>query len=256
MAAEDAATDADAVADAGLVRTEEAITKEVTAIDVITPRTATDETAAREATAAEASSGLAGQEEPRETAEEVMKEASDGAETLEPPEIAAQASSNAAPVPGTEAGTPVPETEFDKATDPPHAGADADPEKVSQETPAARTEEGNCGKVSVTPRAAAKSTSGGKTFTASIGSGAGSQISASQLHKELADTASSAGSGETIKTRAKNLTLAELSKHLATVKVPLGNVGLQFVEAEKTINVSNLFLASKSFAGCSATPAR
>jgi hypothetical protein len=55
--------------------------------------------------------------------------------------------------------------EVDKATDPPHAGANADHEKVSQETPAARIEQGNRGKASVTPGAAAKSTSGGKTFT-------------------------------------------------------------------------------------------
>jgi hypothetical protein len=52
------------------------------------------------------------------------------------------------------------------------------------------------------------------------------------------------------------LTLAELSKQLATVKESLGNAGLQFVEAEKTVNVSNLFLASNSFVGYSAMPAR
>jgi hypothetical protein len=50
---------------------------------------------------------------------------------------------------------PVPKMEVDKAANPPHAGVDADPEKVSQETPAARTEEGDYGKASVTPGAAA-----------------------------------------------------------------------------------------------------
>jgi hypothetical protein len=79
------------------------------------------------------------------------------------------------------------------------------------------------------------------------GSGIGSQSSASQLQKEWADTASSAGSGETSKTRARNLTLAELSKQFATVKESLGNAGLQFVEAERTVNVSNFVLASNSF---------
>jgi hypothetical protein len=88
-----------------------------------------------------------------------------------------------------------------------------------------------------------------KTFTALTGSGIGSQSSASQLQKEWADTASSAGSGETSKTRARNLTLAELSKQFATVKESLGNAGLQFIEAERTVNVSNFVLASNSFVG-------
>jgi hypothetical protein len=50
--------------------------------------------------------------------------------------------------------------------------------------------------------------------------------------------------------------LAELSKQLSTIKASLGNVSFQFVEAEKTINVSDLFLASVSSAGCSVVPAR
>jgi hypothetical protein len=75
----------------------------------------------------------------------------------------------------------VPEMEVDKAADRPHIGADANPKKVSQETPATRTEEGSRGEASVTPRATAKSASGGKTFMALTGSGVGSQISASQL---------------------------------------------------------------------------
>jgi hypothetical protein len=38
------------------------------------------------------------------------------------------------------------------------------------------------------------------------------------------------------------LTLAELSRQLTTVKMSLGNVNLQFVEAEKTVNLSDMFL--------------
>jgi hypothetical protein len=35
--------------------------------------------------------------------------------------------------------------------------------------------------------------------------------------------------------------LAELSRQLSTIKTSLGNVNLQFVKAEKTINVSDMF---------------
>jgi hypothetical protein len=136
MATEDATTDADVAAKARPVRTEVAITEEVTATEVVVPRTATDETAAGEATTTEASSGPVGQEEMRETTEEAIEEASASAETLEPSEMVVQASSNTAPASGTEAGTPVPEMENDKAIDPPHTRADIDPEKVSQEIPA------------------------------------------------------------------------------------------------------------------------
>jgi hypothetical protein len=92
------------------VRTEEAIVKEVTAVEVVAPRTATDGTAVGQITTAEASSGQAGQGEPREIMEEAMGEASTGVETLEPPETAARANSDVVPAPGTETGTPVPET--------------------------------------------------------------------------------------------------------------------------------------------------
>jgi hypothetical protein len=66
-----------------------------------------------------------------------MKEALAGAETLEPLERDTRASSNTAPAPGTEAGTPVLETEVDKAADSPRAGADNDTDKVFHETLAA-----------------------------------------------------------------------------------------------------------------------
>jgi hypothetical protein len=110
VAAEDVVANADATAEARPVRTKEAIVKEVTAVEVIAPRTATDGTAAGEITTVEASSGQAGQCEPRKIMEEATGEASTGVETLEPPEIAARANSNVVPAPGTETGTPVPET--------------------------------------------------------------------------------------------------------------------------------------------------
>jgi hypothetical protein len=72
----------------------------------------------------------------------------------------------------------------------------------------------------------------------------------------MADTASSTGSGKASEARARNLTLVDLNKQLAIVRESLQNAGLQFVEAEKTIDVSNLFSASDSFAGCSVAPAR
>jgi hypothetical protein len=43
------------------------------------------------------------------------------------------------------------------------------------------------------------------------------------------------------------LTLAELSKQLSAVKTSLGNVNLQFIEAAKTVNVSDMFLAFDFF---------
>jgi hypothetical protein len=76
-----------------------------------------------------------------------------------------------------------------------------------------------------------------------IGCGASSQSSASQLQKEWADTASSAGSGGSCEAQGENLTLVELSKQLSIVKASLGNVNFQFVKAEKIINVSDMFLA-------------
>jgi hypothetical protein len=75
------------------------------------------------------------------------------------------------------------------------------------------------------------------------GSGASSQSSANQTQKEWADTASSAGSGGGRKAQGKNFTLSELSMQLSTVKMSLGNINLQFVKAEKTVNVSDMFLA-------------
>jgi hypothetical protein len=64
---------------------------------------------------------------------------------------------------------------------------------------------------------------------------------------ECADTASSAGSGGNREAKGDNLTLAELSKHLSIVKASLRNVRFQFVEAEKTVNVSDMLLAFSFF---------
>jgi hypothetical protein len=131
VVAADATADVGVTAEARPAWTKEASTEEVTAMEVIAPRTTTDQAAVGETAPAEESSGPAGQEEPREVIEEAMKDASAGAEILEPPEVVAQASSRAAPASGTKAGTPVPGTEIEKAADPPRFRIGADPEKGS-----------------------------------------------------------------------------------------------------------------------------
>jgi hypothetical protein len=139
--------------------------------------------------------------------------------------VVAQASSNPVPVPGTKTDMPAPGKEIGTAADPPLFGADAGSEKASQGAPTAWAGESNRREASTIPRAAAKGTSrGGEILAASTGSGASSQSSASQVQKEWADTASSAGSGGSRKAQSENLTLAELSKQLSTVKASLGNV--------------------------------
>jgi hypothetical protein len=220
----DATTNAGVTAEAGPMQMNEASAEEVIAMGVAAPCIATDEVAAGEAAAAEASPGPTGQEEAREVAEETMKETPAGAETLEPSEVVAQASSSTIPTPGTKADIPVPRMEIDTAANPPRFRADAGSEKASQGAPTACAGEGERGEASTTPGAAAKGASGGKILAASTGSGASSQSSASQLQKEWADTASSASSGGSRKTKGENLTLAELSKQLATVKASPGNV--------------------------------
>jgi hypothetical protein len=47
--------------------------------------------------------------------------------------------------------------------------------------------------------------------------------------------------------KGDNLTLAELSKQLSIVKASLRNVRFQFVEAEKTVNVSDMLLVFSFF---------
>jgi hypothetical protein len=96
VAAADATMSVGVMAEAEPARMEDAGSEEVTATEVIVPPTTTDEAATGETATAEVSSGPAGQEELRKAIEEAMKEASAGAEILEPLEVAAQASSSAA----------------------------------------------------------------------------------------------------------------------------------------------------------------
>jgi hypothetical protein len=71
--------------------------------------------------------------------------------------------------------------------------------------------------------------------------------SASQLQQEWADTASSADAGEKLKVQGSKPTLAELDKQFSVVKESLQNVGLQFLDAIQTTNVSTAPLASDFF---------
>jgi hypothetical protein len=155
VAAVDATTNAGVAAEARPMQTKEASTEEVIAMGVAVPCVATNEVAVGEAATAEASPGPAGQEEAHEIMEEAMKETPTGVGTLGPPEVVAQVSSSTVPVPGTKAGMPMPGTEIDTAADPPHFGVDAGSEKASQGAPTARAGEGNRGKTSTTPGAAA-----------------------------------------------------------------------------------------------------
>jgi hypothetical protein len=82
------------------------------------------------------------------------------------------------------------------------------------------------GEASLTPEAAAKDTSGGKTPAIAAGSGVGSLSSASQLQQEWGDTASSAETEGNLKAQGNNLTLAELSRQFSIVKESLRNVNL------------------------------
>jgi hypothetical protein len=88
---------------------------------------------------------------------------------------------------------------------------------------------------------------GGKVLASSTGSGVSSQSSTGQLQKEWADTASSAGPEGSREAQGGNLTLAELSKQLSTVRTSLGNVSLQFIKAAKTVDVSVMFLTFDFF---------
>jgi hypothetical protein len=100
---------------------------------------------------------------------------------------------------------------------------------------------------SQTPKAAAEDASGDKVSTAVARSGVGNPSSASQLQKEWADTASSAETSGTLKAQGNSLTLAELSKQLSAVRESLMNVNFQFLEANRTIDVSNMSSAFNFF---------
>jgi hypothetical protein len=106
---------------------------------------------------------------------------------------------------------------------------------------------GERGEASSAPEAATKDTSRGKTPAATAGSGIGSLSSASQLQQEWADTASSAEAGGNLKAQCNSLTLAELNRQFSAVKESLRNVNLQFLEAARTTNVSNVLLAFDFF---------
>jgi hypothetical protein len=103
------------------------------------------------------------------------------------------------------------------------------------------------GETSPAPEVAAKDASGGKAPATAAGSGVGSLSSASQLQQEWADTASSVDVGGKLKVQGNKPTLAELNKQFSTVKESLQNVGLQFLDAMWTTNVSITPLASDFF---------
>jgi hypothetical protein len=69
----------------------------------------------------------------------------------------------------------------------------------------------------------------------------------SQLQQEWAYTASSAETSGNLKVQGNSLTLAELSKRLSAVRESLRNVNLQFLEATRTTNVSNVLSAFDFF---------
>jgi hypothetical protein len=97
------------------------------------------------------------------------------------------------------------------------------------------------------PDAATKDTSGEKILAAAAGSGVGSLSYASRLQQEWADTASSVETSGNLKAQGNSLTLAELSGQLFAVKESLRNVNLQFLEASRTTDVSDVLSAFDFF---------
>jgi hypothetical protein len=104
-----------------------------------------------------------------------------------------------------------------------------------------------CGETSPAPEVATKDASRGKAPATAARSGVGSLSSASQLQQEWVDTASSVDAGEKLKVQGSKPTLAELNKQFSIVKESLQNVGLQFLDAIRTTNVSAAPLASDFF---------
>jgi hypothetical protein len=166
---------------------------------------------------------------------------------LEPPVVVTQAASILELTSSATTDAPAPETETGTVAGSLFFGATSDPEKVSHGAHDVRMVESKHSKASPPPWAVTQGASGGKDLAAPAGSGVSSQSSASQLQKEWADTASSAGSGGGLKAQGNHLTLAELSRQLSTVWMSLGNVNLQFLEAEQTVDVSNMFLSFDFF---------
>jgi hypothetical protein len=100
---------------------------------------------------------------------------------------------------------------------------------------------------SLAPGVVTKDASRGKTPATAARSGVGSLSSASQLQQERVDTASSVDAGEKLKVQGSKPTLAELNKQFSTIKESLQNIGLQFLDAMRTTNVSIAPLASDFF---------
>jgi hypothetical protein len=103
------------------------------------------------------------------------------------------------------------------------------------------------GETSPAPEVATKDASRGKAPAAAAGSDVGSLSSASQHQQEWVDTALSVDAREKLKVQGSKPTLAELNKQFSIVKESLQNVGLQFLDAAQTTNVSSAPLASDFF---------
>jgi hypothetical protein len=133
-------------------------------------------------------------------------------------------------------------------------GTASDSDKVPQGPLTTRVVGSDRGEASPAPKAVTKDASGEKIPAAAAGSGVGSLSSASQLQQEWADTASSAETSGNLKAQGNSLTLAELSKQLSAVRESLRNVKLQFLEATRTTDVSNVLSAFDFFYQLGARP--
>jgi hypothetical protein len=105
----------------------------------------------------------------------------------------------------------------------------------------------DCGETSLAPEVATKDASKGKVPATAARSGVGSLSSTSQLQQEWTDTTSSAEAGGKLKVQGSKPTLAELNKQFSIIKELLQNVGLQFLDAARTTNVSTMPLAFDFF---------
>jgi hypothetical protein len=206
-AAADATPDASVTADAGLAWTEGAAT-----VEVVASHPATDEVAAGDIAPAGASSGPAGLGDLRKSAGEATTEVPASVRASEPPIVVAQAASILELTSSVATDAPFPKTETGTATSSLFFGATSEPERVSHGAHDIRMVESKRSNASPPPRAITQGTSGGKDLVAPAGSGVSSQSSASQLQKEWADTASSAGSGGGLKAQGNQVTLAKLSR--------------------------------------------
>jgi hypothetical protein len=222
-----------AAAEAGLTRAGEAILTEV-----VMPPPAVREAAAREVIAADASSNPLSQEDAREVAVKATEETPVRMEAPEPSEPAAPSARAIMSIFGTGIGA---------AAGPLLFGATSDYGKAPQGSLTTRAVGSERGEASPAPETITKDASGQKVLAAAAGSGVGSLSSASQLQQEWADTASSAEISENLKDQGNNLTLAELSRQLSTIKESLRNVNLQFLEATRTTDVSKVLSAFNFF---------